>query len=320
MAAHGIGNEGDDHSRKQKRSGSDGSGHRDARGSWDRSKQLDPGQYKEAAVTLGELSDPVEQVKLLPLKARMIFKKAMKELDSVDLVNSEQLPMSRPRIRAILKQMKDNLEQGTYAEDNHSTQKTRADKSYTPNNDRLLQGLGKQAERDLFGMLIREKKQKKMNREKNLEMRQLYEDRMLRKKMQYEMMKAKEEKRQMIKDNNGYLSASSSDMANSFEMEGRVDKHGNIMKSERQQNDYVTTLLSSERPSSAEHNIFGSVTSRKDVERYNRMRSLSTKRKKKQEQMVLEELLALCEKPSKNASPVAGNFYSKFQNIDKIIQ
>ena len=33
----------------------------------------------------------------------MIFKKAMKELDSVDLVNSEQLPMSRPRIRAILK-------------------------------------------------------------------------------------------------------------------------------------------------------------------------------------------------------------------------
>ena len=44
--------------------------------------------YKEAATTLGLLPDPVDQVKLLPLKARLIFKKAMKELDNVDLVNS----------------------------------------------------------------------------------------------------------------------------------------------------------------------------------------------------------------------------------------
>ena len=65
----------------------------------------------------------------------------MKELDSVDLVNSSQLPMSRPRIRAILKQMKDNLEQGTL--DERSLSKNRADKSNTPSNDRLLQGLGK---------------------------------------------------------------------------------------------------------------------------------------------------------------------------------
>ena len=72
-------------------------------------------------------------------------------------------------------------------------------------------------------MLIREKKHKKEQSEKNQEMRQLYEDRMLRKKMQYEKMQAKAEKRQKIKDDNGYLSASSSDMSNSFDMDGRVD-------------------------------------------------------------------------------------------------
>ena len=65
--------------------------------------------------------------------------------------------MSRPRIRAILKQMKDNLEQGAYAEDQNSPL-NRNDIAHTPSHERLLQGLGKQAERDLFGMLIREKK------------------------------------------------------------------------------------------------------------------------------------------------------------------
>ena len=56
--------------------------------SWEKIKHADPLVYKEAAMTLGDLPDPVDQVKLLPLKARLIFKKAMKELDSVDLVNS----------------------------------------------------------------------------------------------------------------------------------------------------------------------------------------------------------------------------------------
>ena len=60
--------------------------------------------------------EPSEQVKLLPLKARLIFKKAMKELDQVDLINSDQMPMSRQRIRAILKKMKDNVDNGNYEE------------------------------------------------------------------------------------------------------------------------------------------------------------------------------------------------------------
>jgi len=122
--------------------------------------------------------------------------------------------MSRPRIRAILKKMKDNLEQGTYSEDKNDSTK---DKPYTPTNDRLMEAYGRQAERELFGMLIKEKKEKKLNRERNQEMRQLYEDRMLRKKMQFEQMQEKQEMRQKIKDDNGYLSESSSDMANSFE-------------------------------------------------------------------------------------------------------
>ena len=311
-------------SRKSVQNTRPGSGN-SRRGSWDSAKGAGKtSAYKEGVTSLGELADPVEQVKLLPLKARLIFKKAMKELDSVDLVNSSQLPMSRPRIRAILKQMKDNLEQGAYP-DERSLSKGRADKANTPNNERLLQGLGRQAERDLFGMLIREKKQKKLNLEKNEEMRQLYEERMQRKKAQFRQMQARQEQRQKIRDDNGYLSASSSeDFANSFDVdEGRgaatAEKAAGKVQTERQQNDYVTTLLSSERPSSAEQ-VFGSVTSRKDVDRYNQMRSLSTKRKKKQEQMVLEELLALCVKPQMNGNQAAGNFYSKFQNLDKIIQ
>ena len=64
-----------------------------------------------------------EKVKLLPLKARKIFKKAMKELDSIDLINSEKLPLSRPKIRAILKQMKDNLENGMSDFDEHKKAK-----------------------------------------------------------------------------------------------------------------------------------------------------------------------------------------------------
>ena len=36
----------------------------------------------------------------------------MRELDAIDLINSDALPLSRPRIRAILRKMKDNLENG----------------------------------------------------------------------------------------------------------------------------------------------------------------------------------------------------------------
>ena len=44
------------------------------------------------------------------MKARKVFKQAMKELDQIDIVNSHNLPLSRPKIRAILKKMRDNLE------------------------------------------------------------------------------------------------------------------------------------------------------------------------------------------------------------------
>lgn len=153
---------------RQTRAGSSGS--RGRKGSWDyhSKSNIDPSLYREPAVTLADLPDPVDQVKLLPLKARLIFKKAMKELDSVDLVNSDQLPMSRPRIRAILKKMKENLEMGTYGDDRNDSKN---DRSYSPSQDMLLPGYGKQAERELFGMLIREKKEKKVRGERNEEMR-----------------------------------------------------------------------------------------------------------------------------------------------------
>ena len=91
-------------------------------GSRERAKKMNQGslpkkkvQYDSlhgADAAIDEFLEPADQVRLLPLKARLIFKKAMKELDQVDLINSDQVPMSRPRIRAILKQMKDNIETG----------------------------------------------------------------------------------------------------------------------------------------------------------------------------------------------------------------
>ena len=36
--------------------------------------------------------------------------------------------------------------------------------------------------------------------------------------------------------------------------------------------------------------------------------------------MILEELLHLLERPTPSTDPQAGNFYNKFQNIDKIIE
>jgi len=52
-------------------------------------------------------------------------------------------------------------------------------------------GVGKQAERDLFGMLIKEKQIKKAQQERNREMQKLYDERTLRKRLQYEQMKNK---------------------------------------------------------------------------------------------------------------------------------
>ena len=58
-----------------------------------------------------EILEPAAPIKVLPLKARKIFKLAMKELDQTELINETEMPLSRPRIRAILKKMRDNLEQ-----------------------------------------------------------------------------------------------------------------------------------------------------------------------------------------------------------------
>ena len=66
------------------------------------------GAYQGSQV-LAEILEPSEPVKVLPLKARKVFKQAMKELDQIDIINSHNIPMSRPKIRAILKKMRDNL-------------------------------------------------------------------------------------------------------------------------------------------------------------------------------------------------------------------
>ena len=49
------------------------------------------------------------------------------------------------------------------------------------------------------------------------------------------------------------------------------------------------------------------------------MREMSNKRKKKQEKIVLEELIDLIDRPTIDSEPKTNAFYSKFQNIDKIV-
>lgn len=46
----------------------------------------------------------------------------------------------------------------------------------------------------------------------------------------------------------------------------------------------------------------------------------SERKKRKQEKIILEELLQLMNGPNQNDTPKANNFYNKFQNIDKIIE
>ena len=131
--------------------------------------------------------DTNDKVQMLPIKARKIFKKAMKELDAIDLINSDALPLSRPRIRAILRKMKDNLENGMTDYD----EKRKLKKLNEPAHKVQKYINGRQAERDLFGMLIKEKQARRAQQERNVEMQKLYDERMMRKRIQYEKMKAR---------------------------------------------------------------------------------------------------------------------------------
>ena len=69
-------------------------------------------------------------------------------------------------------------------------------------------------------------------------MQQLYEDRMTRKRFEFEQMQAKEEIRASIRENNGYLSESSDAAGNSFIAEMGIDPYGNGQQTERQQFDH----------------------------------------------------------------------------------
>ena len=122
-------------------------------------------------------------------------------------------------------------------------------------------------------------------------------------------MKHKQELRNAILENNGYLSEESSDtVVNSIDLQNEND-----VPTERMSN-YGGNLVSSERPSSAESFLNPvSVTSRKDEYSYNKMRNASEKRKKKQERIIFEELMNLIDKPCLDGRPPAtGNFYNKF--------
>ena len=112
---------------------------------------------------------------------------------------------------------------------------------------------GRQAERDLFGMLIKEKQAKRAQEERNEEMQKLYEKRMLRKKRQYERMMEREEERVRQKEEIGYCSnsSSSSDTGNSFSIDQQmIDEYGNAMNTERLAEEFGRDLASSDRPSS----------------------------------------------------------------------
>ena len=112
-------------------------------------------------------------------------------------------------------------------------------------------------------------------------MQKLYEERMNRKRQQYESIKAKQIERNLIREANGYLSAESSEYGvNSFD---HMAEEQEEPKTERAQMDvYGGPLISSERPSSAGSFMNPvAVTSRQDPETYRRMQKTIERRRKR---------------------------------------
>ena len=134
-------------------------------------------------------------------------------------------------------------------------------------------------------------------------------------------MKARQEKRESLVSGNAYVSDTSSYEAADSDENGSFDlgEDGGVIQSKTS----VACLLATDQPSSEEEEENSNSESvrptLKTSNRLSKMREKSERKTQKHKKMILEEFLNLLERPSKTSSPQAGNFYSKFQNIDKII-
>ena len=149
----------------------------------------------------------------------------------------------------------------------------------------------------------------------------LYDARIEKKRAQYERVRQKQERRAKLLLSNGYVSNSSSSPAASFSKE-MCDENGNDLSVVPNQEIFPDTcMLSSSRPSSATSGQQpGSVSSRKSKDRLSKIQEQTDRKRRKQQKVILSELLALVDGSTDKDKPQKGNFYSKYHNIDKIIE
>ena len=137
-------------------------------------------------------------MKPYPEKTRKMFKQALLEMESDKVNEGESIPISRPRIKLLLSQM--NV--------NDSTEKPKNKKNQQVV---LLTGMPGKAEREMFGKMVIQEREKNAREQKNADMKQLFMDTIEQKRIQNEQRQQREEYRDVLKKTGGYVSASSSD-------------------------------------------------------------------------------------------------------------
>ena len=147
---------------------------------------------------LAELQAIASKIRPYPEKTRKMFKQALLEMEGEKIHESESLPMSRPRIRLLLSQLSAN----------EASEKPRLSKNPK---EVLLTGMPGKAEREMFGKLVLQERERNAREKKNANMKQLFADRMEQKRAEKAQRQQREEYRDHLKKTGGYLSASDSD-------------------------------------------------------------------------------------------------------------
>ena len=127
-----------------------------------------------------------------------MFKQALVEMEGEKILESDSIPMSRPRIRLLLNQL------NAQEEGDRPVQAKNA-------KDVLLTGMPGKAEREMFGKMVIQEREKNAKYKKNQDMKDLFAHRMEVKKAENIERQQRNEYRDQLKKTGGYYSASDSD-------------------------------------------------------------------------------------------------------------
>ena len=114
---------------------------------------------------IAELQAIAAKIKPFPEKTRKMFKQALVEMEGDKILESDSIPMSRPKIRLLLNQI-NAQEQGEKPIQAKNTK------------DVLLTGMTGKAEREMFGKMVIQEREKNAKAKKNQDMKDLFVQRM----------------------------------------------------------------------------------------------------------------------------------------------